>query len=28
VVFSRQDTVEVARRVVDPILDDAVPVHP
>ena len=26
--FARQDTVEAAWRVVDPILDDAVPVHP
>jgi glucose-6-phosphate 1-dehydrogenase len=25
---ARQDTVEAAWRVVDPILDDAVPVHP
>jgi glucose-6-phosphate 1-dehydrogenase len=28
VLFARQDTVEAAWRVVDPILDDAVPVHP
>jgi MFS transporter, Spinster family, sphingosine-1-phosphate transporter len=28
VVFARQATVEAAWRVVDPILDDAVPVHP
>jgi glucose-6-phosphate 1-dehydrogenase len=27
VLFARQDTVEAAWRVVDPILDDAVPVH-
>lgn len=28
VLFARQDTVEAAWRVVDPVLDDAVPVHP
>jgi glucose-6-phosphate 1-dehydrogenase len=28
VLFARQDTVEAAWRVVEPILDDAVPVHP
>jgi glucose-6-phosphate 1-dehydrogenase len=27
VLFARQDTVEAAWRVVDPVLDDAVPVH-
>jgi hypothetical protein len=27
-LFARQDTVEAAWRVVDPILGDAVPVHP
>jgi glucose-6-phosphate 1-dehydrogenase len=27
-LFARQDTVEAAWRIVDPILDDAVPVHP
>ena len=27
VLFARQDTVEAAWRVVDPILDDAVPIH-
>jgi glucose-6-phosphate 1-dehydrogenase len=27
-LFARQDTVEAAWRVVDPVLDDAVPVHP
>jgi glucose-6-phosphate 1-dehydrogenase len=26
-LFARQDTVEAAWRVVDPVLDDAVPVH-
>ena len=28
VLFARQDTVEAAWRVVDPVLDDVVPVHP
>ena len=27
-LFARQDTVEAAWRVVDPILGDATPVHP
>ena len=27
-LFARQDTVEAAWRVVDPVLGDAVPVHP
>jgi glucose-6-phosphate 1-dehydrogenase len=27
VLFARQDTVEAAWRVVDPVLGDAVPVH-
>jgi glucose-6-phosphate 1-dehydrogenase len=27
-LFARQDTVEAAWTVVDPVLDDAVPVHP
>jgi glucose-6-phosphate 1-dehydrogenase len=27
-LFARQDTVEAAWRIVDPLLDDAVPVHP
>ncbi|GLZ48304.1 glucose-6-phosphate 1-dehydrogenase [Actinomycetospora sp. NBRC 106375] len=28
VLFARQDTVEAAWRIVDPVLDEAVPVHP
>ena len=28
VLFARQDTVEAAWRVVDPVLGDVVPVHP
>jgi glucose-6-phosphate 1-dehydrogenase len=27
-LFSRQDVVEASWRIVDPVLDDATPVHP